>query len=183
VHGIGVSSRYFVRLGEELAGSHAVSIPDLRGFGKSDGAGRPLSVLGLADALLAFLEAVGLEWPQLVATSMGCQVVAALAARHPGRVGPLRGERDGFISQGWAEEAVALLPRGQVVVVPAEPRAVHYTRTRLVAALRQVDRDEPVAPTSHRRASRGCTRGTSRTWTSRPAPSRSRTLRHQRAGP
>jgi pimeloyl-ACP methyl ester carboxylesterase len=89
VHGIGVSSRYFVPLGEELARDRAVSIPDLPGFGKSEGPRRPLSILGLADSLLAYLDAAGLERPPLVANSMGCQIVASLVARRPDRVGPL----------------------------------------------------------------------------------------------
>jgi pimeloyl-ACP methyl ester carboxylesterase len=89
VHGIGVSSRYFVPLGRELAHGRLVSMPDLPGFGKSDRTARPLSVAGLADALLAYLDAAGLDRPPLVANSMGCQIVAALAARRPDRVGPI----------------------------------------------------------------------------------------------
>jgi pimeloyl-ACP methyl ester carboxylesterase len=45
----------------------------------------------------------------------------------------MRGERDGFVSQRWCEEAAALLPRGRLVVVPHEPHAVHYTAPRVVA--------------------------------------------------
>jgi pimeloyl-ACP methyl ester carboxylesterase len=45
----------------------------------------------------------------------------------------LRGERDGFVSQRWCEEARALLPRGRLVVVPGEPHAVHYTAPAVVA--------------------------------------------------
>jgi 2-hydroxy-6-oxonona-2,4-dienedioate hydrolase len=47
----------------------------------------------------------------------------------------LRGEADQFVSTAWAEEVVALLPRGRLVVVPREPHAVHYTRPTLVARL------------------------------------------------
>jgi pimeloyl-ACP methyl ester carboxylesterase len=216
VHGIGVSGRYFVPLGRELAASHAASIPDLPGFGKSDRPARALGIRGLAEALLAYLDAIGLERAPLVANSMGCQVVAELSSRHPDRAGPLvlvgptvdpyrrsarrqvlggaldclgeppsllaiivrdylvfgprrfvatarsalrnriednlcrvelpalviRGERDGFVSQRWAEEAAALLPRGRLVVVPDEPHAVHYTRPRLVAELVRTFLDE-----------------------------------------
>jgi pimeloyl-ACP methyl ester carboxylesterase len=66
-----------------------VFIPDLPGFGRSEPAARPLGIVGLAGALLAFLDAAGLERPAFVANSMGCQVVAALAARRPERAGPL----------------------------------------------------------------------------------------------
>ena len=47
----------------------------------------------------------------------------------------VRGEEDGFVSAEWAEQVVALLPRGRLVVVPKEPHAVHYTRPDLVARI------------------------------------------------
>src|SRR5262249_23187609 len=43
------------------------------------------------------------------------------------------GEKDGFVSREWAEQAAALLPRGRLVMVPGEPHAVNFTRPRLVA--------------------------------------------------
>jgi pimeloyl-ACP methyl ester carboxylesterase len=48
-----------------------------------------LTVTELADALLAWMDRIGLERPHLVGNSFGCQVIADLAARHPGRVGRL----------------------------------------------------------------------------------------------
>jgi pimeloyl-ACP methyl ester carboxylesterase len=47
----------------------------------------------------------------------------------------VRGERDGFVGQTWAQTAAALLPRGQLVVVPRQPHTVHYTRPDLVARM------------------------------------------------
>ncbi len=47
----------------------------------------------------------------------------------------IRGEKDGFVGDTWAETAAALLPRGQLVVVPRQPHAVHYTRPDLVARM------------------------------------------------
>jgi hypothetical protein len=47
----------------------------------------------------------------------------------------MRGEYDGFVGQTWSETAAALLPRGQLVVVPRQPHAVHYTRPDLVAKM------------------------------------------------
>ena len=47
----------------------------------------------------------------------------------------VRGEQDRFVGQVWAERAVALLPRSRLVVVPAEPHAVHYTRPDLLARI------------------------------------------------
>jgi 2-hydroxy-6-oxonona-2,4-dienedioate hydrolase len=47
----------------------------------------------------------------------------------------LRGEKDGFVSAGWAEQLSALLPRARLVNIPGEPHAVHYTRPDLVATV------------------------------------------------
>jgi 2-hydroxy-6-oxonona-2,4-dienedioate hydrolase len=45
------------------------------------------------------------------------------------------GEHDPFVSAEWAERVVTLLSHAQLVVVPGEPHAVHYTQPDLVAAL------------------------------------------------
>jgi pimeloyl-ACP methyl ester carboxylesterase len=47
----------------------------------------------------------------------------------------VRGEKDGFVGQTWAKTAAALLPRGQLVVVPRQPHAVHYSQPDLVAGM------------------------------------------------
>jgi 2-hydroxy-6-oxonona-2,4-dienedioate hydrolase len=86
VHGIGVSSRYFVPLARELALTSPVAAVDLPGFGRSERPPRALAVPQLADALRAWLDALGLDRPALVANSMGCQVAVDLAVRAPDRV-------------------------------------------------------------------------------------------------
>lgn len=89
VHGLGVSSRYFVPLMGELAGGFRCVAPDLPGHGRGGGAPAGLDVRGEADALGAFLERHALVDVTLVAHSLGCQVVAALAERDPARTAPL----------------------------------------------------------------------------------------------
>lgn len=39
----------------------------------------------------------------------------------------VRGGRDFIVPQRWAEEAAALLPRGELVVIPGAPHVVNYT--------------------------------------------------------
>jgi pimeloyl-ACP methyl ester carboxylesterase len=79
-----------VPLAEHLAPHARVHVPDLPGYGLSDRPrGRDLTVTELADALLAWMDRIGLERPHLVGNSFGCQVIADLAARHPDRVGRL----------------------------------------------------------------------------------------------
>jgi len=90
VHGVAVSSRYLVPLANRLAPHIRVYVPDLPGYGLSDcPPGRDLTVAELADALLAWMDRVGLQRPHLFGNSFGCQVIADLAARHPDRVNRL----------------------------------------------------------------------------------------------
>ena len=89
VHGFGVSSRYMLPVARRLAADFAVVAPDLPGHGRSEAPPRALRVPELADALLAWMDAVGLERPALLGNSLGCQVLIDLAARRPDRVGPL----------------------------------------------------------------------------------------------
>lgn len=86
VHGLGVSHRYFRPLAACLAPRARVYAPDLPGFGRSPGPARALDVAGLADALARALEARGIGAATCVGNSLGCQVVAELAAREPARV-------------------------------------------------------------------------------------------------
>jgi 2-hydroxy-6-oxonona-2,4-dienedioate hydrolase len=83
VHGLVVSGRYLGPLLNELARSYAVYAPDLPGFGRSEGPAGALDVVGLADALAAWMRATGLRGAVLVGNSMGCQVIVELVLRHP----------------------------------------------------------------------------------------------------
>ena len=86
VHGLVVSSRYMVPTAERLAPYCRVFAPDLPGFGRSENPPRVLDVSGLSDALSAWMGEVGLERATLVGNSLGCQIIADLAVRYPGRV-------------------------------------------------------------------------------------------------
>ena len=82
VHGLGLSGRYLEPLMRELDGLHVLA-PDLPGIGDSDRPDRPLTVTEHADALATWIDAVGLDRPLLVGHSVGAQVVALAAERHP----------------------------------------------------------------------------------------------------
>src|SRR5262245_58847981 len=85
VHGLGVSGRYMVPLMPCLAGEFRTIAPDLPGFGRSDEPREPLGPAALADALAAWMAASGLAEAALLGNSLGCQVIAHLAGRHPER--------------------------------------------------------------------------------------------------
>jgi pimeloyl-ACP methyl ester carboxylesterase len=89
VHGYGVSGAYMLPLARALAPFYSAFVPDLPGQGKSEQLPAKVSLAALADALGDWIEATGLRRPALVANSMGCQIVTALAARRPDQVGPI----------------------------------------------------------------------------------------------
>ncbi len=86
VHGLSVSSRYMIPTAEHLAPYYRVYAPDLPGFGRSAKPAHVLNIGELADALVAYMDVVGLEAVPMVANSLGCQIVVDLALRYPGRV-------------------------------------------------------------------------------------------------
>ena len=89
VHGLAVSSRYFLPLASQLVRRHAVLAPDLPGHGRSGTPTQPLTITELADALLEWLDVARIDSAPLVANSLGCQVAVDLAVRVPERVGRL----------------------------------------------------------------------------------------------
>lgn len=86
VHGLGVSSRYMIPTIRALASDHLVFAVDLPGYGRTPGPRDALSIPRLADALVDWMTAMRFERPVLLGNSMGCQILADLAVRHPSRV-------------------------------------------------------------------------------------------------
>jgi 2-hydroxy-6-oxonona-2,4-dienedioate hydrolase len=86
VHGLGVSSSYFVPLAERLAARFRVYSPDLPGHGYSASAAMPLDIAGLAKALLDWMDEAGVERAILVGHSMGAQIAVEASLRSPQRV-------------------------------------------------------------------------------------------------
>jgi 2-hydroxy-6-oxonona-2,4-dienedioate hydrolase len=86
VHGLSVSSRYMVPVGRRLAPQRDLYAPDLPGFGLSEKPTRPLTIPELADALLAWMDAVGIGRAVMLGNSMGCQIIADVGARRPERL-------------------------------------------------------------------------------------------------
>lgn len=86
VHGLGVSGSYFLPTAERLAPEFDVYVPDLPGHGRSDTPDEPMDVPRLADALVAWMDSVGIGRAALVGNSMGCQVIVEAAWRRPERV-------------------------------------------------------------------------------------------------
>ena len=84
VHGLGVSADYWRRVGAPLAaGGYQVLAPDLPGFGRTPGPGRGLSISEQAEAVVAFMAALGLGQAAMVGHSLACQVLVELAVARP----------------------------------------------------------------------------------------------------
>jgi 2-hydroxy-6-oxonona-2,4-dienedioate hydrolase len=86
VHGLSQSSRYFIPLAERLSRNFSVYVPDFPGYGLSEKPAQALNVSEMADFLSAWMSVVEIGSAVLVGNSLGCQVIAEMALRHPGRL-------------------------------------------------------------------------------------------------
>ncbi|NUU30126.1 alpha/beta fold hydrolase [Arthrobacter sp. C9C5] len=90
LHGIGQSLEDWNEQHERLAARRTVISVDLPGFAYSDRLSGPATLAKLADALPAFLAAVGVHEPlPVIGNSLGGAVAMKLAADHPDRVSAL----------------------------------------------------------------------------------------------
>lgn len=103
VHGLGLSHRYMMPTAKRLASDFPVYVPDLPGFGESGHPQEVLDIPGLADGLVAWMDAVGLERVLLLGNSHACQIIVDLAARYPERVerGVLQGPTTPPSERSW----------------------------------------------------------------------------------
>jgi pimeloyl-ACP methyl ester carboxylesterase len=83
VHGLVVSGSYFDPLLDHLDIPNPIFVPDLPGFGRSTSTQRARSIDGMATMLAAWMDAHGIVDAILVANSLGCQIVTALAVTRP----------------------------------------------------------------------------------------------------
>lgn len=90
VHGLVISSLYFIPLAEVIAAAgrevHAIDLP---GFGRSEGPREVLSVAELADWTIEWMAASGFSRYHIIGNSLGCEVGAYVAAKAPERVATL----------------------------------------------------------------------------------------------
>ncbi len=83
LHGLGVSSRYFVPLAERLARHGSVVIFDLPGFGGLPRPRRPLTIRQFAGIVGVVLGQLEVRRPVLIGHSMGTQIVVEALAAEP----------------------------------------------------------------------------------------------------
>ena len=148
LHGIGASKDHWPRLAKRLRDRVRVIAPDLPGFGESDLTG-DLSMAGQGEAMVAFLDALGLDRVHLAGSSMGGRVAAEVAHRHADRLASLwllapagaEGEQPSEMIEGFfAGEGVPLFARtpaeyaASVAFTMRRPPAIPKPALRVLAA-------------------------------------------------
>jgi pimeloyl-ACP methyl ester carboxylesterase len=86
LHGFGISGSYLMPTARRLVDRARNVVPDLPGYGRSDGPRRPLSIPALAEAAVRILDAQEIDRAVLVGNSMGCPVSIEIANSYPDRV-------------------------------------------------------------------------------------------------
>ncbi|MBD5785661.1 alpha/beta fold hydrolase [Cellulosimicrobium terreum] len=86
VHGFAVSGTYLLPTAARLAHRATTYVPDLPGYGRTEGWGPALGIPSLAEALLGVLDALELDRVVLLGNSMGGPVSLEVAHRAPDRV-------------------------------------------------------------------------------------------------
>lgn len=126
LHGLGSSGQIWDGIIPELARSHRVVAPDLRGHGASAKPRGGYSVRLLADDVVALLDHLGVEAAAVCGLSMGGTIAQTLAVEHPARVRAL------VLEDTWgyptAAFATALGARIQAI---REHGLAHYAETAI----------------------------------------------------
>ena len=86
IHGFAISGAYLMPTARALAGRWVNVVPDLPGYGHSERRDHVLDIPALAGALLALLDALGIDRAVLVGNSMGCPIALEVAHEAPDRV-------------------------------------------------------------------------------------------------
>jgi pimeloyl-ACP methyl ester carboxylesterase len=147
LHGIAASSRYLLPTAGRLAGRCTVYAPDLPGFGRSGRLRARPTVRRLADTFARWLDAAGLERPDvLLGHSFGCQLLVDLAGREPERVarlvlvGPTIDRRARALVRQFARLAVDLTrePMGLLAIETVD-YLLHLSKTGFAAFPEMLD--------------------------------------------
>ena len=126
VHGA-VSGRYLLPTARLLGGEFKVVAPDLPGVGQSTRPRRGVRIEEHADLLAELIETMGLGEPTVLGHSVGAQIAASLAGRHPDAVGRL--VLAGPTGDPKARSVTAVIGRW-LATAPAEPLAFNLLACR-----------------------------------------------------
>jgi abhydrolase domain-containing protein 6 len=121
IHGLAGTYRYWLPSARRLAAHYRVLIPDVPGFGGSDAAEHPFSLLAAGQRLLAACEARGAARHVLVGHSLGGPIAVLVAGHAPARAsGVVLASTTGLSSErAWRRH----------VLLPIMRRALRSERT------------------------------------------------------
>lgn len=86
LHGFGISGRYLLPTASRLARWYPTYVPDLPGYGQSPRPNRVLDIPDLAEEVVGFMDALGLDRAILLGNSLGCIVAIEVATLIPTRI-------------------------------------------------------------------------------------------------
>lgn len=86
LHGFGISGSYLLPTADELAAGYRTYVPNLPGYGRSVHPDHVNSIPELAQAVIRFMDAVGIEKATLIGNSMGCIIAIETALEAPDRI-------------------------------------------------------------------------------------------------
>jgi len=118
VHGFGISGTYLERTASLLAPKYQTYVPDLPGMGRSMRSDATHDLSGLAQALIHYCDAVGIERATFVGNSLGCPIIVEVASTFPDRI-----ERAILVSPagGVTKQPMARAIRQMMFDAPREP--------------------------------------------------------------
>ena len=93
LHGFSLDHTIWDRQVEALQRSYRILVPDLRGMGRTEHTGGPISVAMMADDMAAFLGALDINAAAVAGFSLGGYILLEMVLRHP-----LKVRACGFIS-------------------------------------------------------------------------------------
>jgi pimeloyl-ACP methyl ester carboxylesterase len=128
IHGWGASSRYWFNTLVYLADTRTSYALDLPGFGASPALNVPASIPRLADVVIAFADALGLEQFDLNGHSFGAGVAAYLAAKRPERVRRLILTTFGAMANPFERQVMALTQRSMAFALTAAQPWLNLTQ-------------------------------------------------------
>lgn len=118
LHGLSGSHRWWRYTVPALVGDRSVHVPELVGFGESRVPTGPPTIVGMAELLVRWMDALSLDRVDLVGHSMGGQISIHLAARWPERV-----DRLTLVSAAGVPRRLSLQEAARLVSELIPPRA------------------------------------------------------------
>lgn len=142
LHGLGGGAETLRPLIALLAPRHHVFAPDQIGFGGSDKPMIDYRITTLVEFLHGFLDAVGVDRPDLLGVSLGARVASLYALEHPKRVGRLvlvsgagyRPDLDDETAQALAFATLSDAKSALLLAYDDDRRATDAAAERLFAA-------------------------------------------------